>query len=298
MNGAARCGRLWFPALAAAVVSATCVGSGARLPSEAVAGFADRHVTYSDFEQWVRASTGDQTVDFSAAALSGLFEQYLDELLLVHWARDLDLIDGSDRVGAGDAAGAERAIRRLLERYPPEAVDAEAIQEHYRSHAADHERPARVRLHQLLFESREEAEAAVAEIEGGADFGELVARRFPEVGERAGWLGELSRDDLPPELVEPVFSTPPGSETGVLADETGFHVFFVDALLPAEDVPLEEVEDEIRERLEAQARRKQLDRLAGQARERYNLVLATERLPFTFRPSQPPVQPGSPAEPG
>lgn len=256
------------------------------MPPDAVAGFADRHVTYADFEAWVEASTGDRTVALPAAALSGLFEQYLDQLLLEHRARELDLVD---------ALHPERSIRRLLERFPPEPVSDEAVRRHFLEHAAEYRRPERVRLRQILFESREQAEAAVAEIEAGAEFGEVVAERFPEVGERAGFLGELSREDLPKELVEPVFATPPGSVTGVLANQPGFHVFFVEDLLPAESVPIEAVEGEIRSRLETAARGAQLERLAAGARERYNLVLAAERLPFAYHPSrQPPPAPEAP----
>jgi len=269
-----------------ALATCSCVGSDARLPPEAVAGFDDRRVTYEEFELWVRSGTGDETVALSAPALSGLFEQYLDQLLLVHRARELELIDDRDPA---------RAVRRLLERFPPEPVSDEAVRRHYVEHAADYRRPERVRLRQLLFESRAQAEAALAEIEGGATFGQVVARRFPEVGERAGWLGELSREDLPPELVEPVFGAPAGTVTEVLANDTGFNLFFVEARLPAERVPLEAVAEDIREQLETEARRAQLAQLAAEARERYNLVLASERLPFELRPSrQPPSSSSSP----
>lgn len=264
----------------AALAGAACVGSSARLPPGAVAGFDGREVTYQDFEAWVRTTTGDDAVELSAPALSGLFEQYLDELVLAHRARELGLVE---------PATSAAAIRRLLERFPPEPVTDATIRRHHREHASAYRRPERVRLRQLLFETRAEADAARAEIEAGATFGEVAAQRFPEVGARAGWLGELSRVDLPKELVEPVFSAAPGTVTAVLASDTGFNLFLVEDRLPAEDVPLATVEGEIREQLETEARRARVAQLAADARERYNLVLAPERLPFTFRSSREPV---------
>ncbi|HVS16739.1 MAG TPA: peptidylprolyl isomerase [Thermoanaerobaculia bacterium] len=257
-----------------------CGEAGWRLPPEAVARFDGQLVTWPEFAAYVERATGEPTEALPGAALAGLFEQYLDERLLAHRAVEL-----------GVAASGEGAdpTRRLLDALPPEPVTDEQVARRYREQIESFRRPERVRLRQLLFESREQAEEARAELGAGAAFEEVAARRLPELGAGAGRLGELTREDLPPSLAEVVFAAERGSVTPVQVTGNGYNVFYVEARMPAETTPLAAVAVEIRETLEAEARGAHLQRLAADARHRYNLVLAAGRLPFTLASGDDPA---------
>jgi hypothetical protein len=276
--------------LLALLLLGACGDPGARLPPDAIARFDDQLVTRAEFEAYVERATGERTVTLPGAALSGLFEQFLDERLLAHHAAELGVVANGEQADA---------IRRLLERLPPEPVTDEEVERRYRERADSYRLPDRVRLRQLLFESREEAAAAAAELEAGVAFDEVATRYLPGLGERAGRLGELGREDLPPALAEVVFATEPGSVTPVQATDNGYNVFFVEARMPAEVEPLDAVAGEIRETLLAEARQSHLRRLAVDARRRYNLVLAEGRLPFALHSGddQPAAVAGDGREP-
>ncbi|MDP9120656.1 MAG: peptidylprolyl isomerase, partial [Acidobacteriota bacterium] len=146
--------------------------------------------------------------------------------------------------------------------------------------------PERVRLRQILTESRSDALRARREIEAGADFA-AVARRLAHgpKAESGGYQGELARSDLPPAFVDVIFGLRPGEVSQVVPAEYGFHVFQVTERLRQEVVPLAEARGEILEKL----RREQADRLlralVAEGRARYNVTVYERNLPFKYEGS-------------
>jgi len=82
----------------------------------------------------------------------------------------------------------------------------------------------------------------------GADFAD-TARRFSDCGADGGDLGHFPRGHMVEEFDQVVFSTPPGTLTGIFLTRFGFHVAFVYDRKPEGMRTLEEVKPQIEQTL-------------------------------------------------
>jgi parvulin-like peptidyl-prolyl isomerase len=236
---------------------------------------AGAEIRYAEFQSYLSRSLGDSDAVVASDVLSQLFDQFLEERLLLRLAEDRGLVP----------AGSEprQAIDALLRQAgDPPLGDAE-IESYYRRHAREFARPERVRLRQILTEDRRTAERAQRAIQRGEDFSQ-VARHLSRPGGAAGggYQGELARGDLPPAFVDIVFALRPGEVSRVVPTAYGFHVFQVVERLPEQVVPLAAARTEISSRL----RRERADRtrasLVRQAAARYNPKVYERNLPFEY----------------
>lgn len=266
----------------AALALAACHRAPAT-PPDVVARIAGEEIRYARFAAYLSRADGEADAQLSSEVLSALFDQFLDEQLLARLAADRGLVTAADR------ADSRRAVDALL-RQPdsgPSAVAAPTdaqIAAYYAAHRDDFVRPERVRLRQILVESRAAAERAWRQIEAGADFAE-VARRLAKSRTGAGLPGlggELSRADLPPAYADTIFSLPPGGVSQVIPAPYGFHIFQVVAHLPSEVVPLAHVTGEIRAKLARQAADRRLAALVREGRRRYHVEVYARNLPFSY----------------
>jgi len=259
-------------------------GCGAREAPPApdvVARIAQSEVRYSQFESYLERTVGDTGVALASDVLSKLFDQFLDEKLLVHLAQERGLVRG-----AASGGGHRRAIDALLlDGVRGEAPQAE-VAGYYEKHREEFARPERVKLRQILAGDRATAERARQQIEAGADFAE-VARKLSRDPAAAGggYQGEVSRADLPEAFADVIFSLQPGEVSSVVPAEYGFHIFQVVARAPAEQVPLDQAREEILGRLRRERADRLLDKLVSEGREQYNVEVYERNLPFAYEGS-------------
>jgi hypothetical protein len=251
-------------------------------PPDVAATIGGADVRYAEFERYVTLNVGEPDGGvLGSDVLSELFDQFLDERLLVRLAADRGLI--RPNADPGDARQASDALLdKDLRREPGEAE----IARYYQEHRQDFARPERVRLRQILTADRKAAEAARREIAAGTPF-EEVARRLSQ-GPRAdggGVQGELARGDLPPSFADLIFSLKPGEVSPVVPAEYGFHLFQVTAREPAEVVPLAAARGEILGRLRQQRADQLLRSLVQEARGHYNVKVYERNLPFAYQGS-------------
>jgi hypothetical protein len=253
------------------------------LAPDVAARIGDQEVRYSVFEAYLSRTAGDSDGVLGSDVLSQLFDQFLDEKVLVRMAVDRKLLPASGGSGPREAAAAMDAL--LDDGLKKEPTDRE-IAAWYEAHRQDFARPERVRLRQILTEDRASAERALQQIATGADFSE-VARRLSRDPSAAGggYQGELSRDNLPPVFADVIFSLKPGEVSKVVPAEYGFHVFQVVERFPAGVVPLEEAREEVRERLRQEQADRFLAELVRQGRTQYNVVVHRRNLPFNYQGS-------------
>ena len=114
--------------------------------------------------------------------------------------------------------------------------------------------PERRLVERLVFSDAEAAQAAPARIDAGeTDFDALVADRGLSLSDVD--LGDVGRDDLGA-AGETVFATDPGSVAGPLDTQLGPALFRVNAVIAAEETPLDEAAPALRQELATdQARR-------------------------------------------
>jgi len=248
-------------------------------PPDVVASLGDQQVRYSEFEEYVARTAGDADGVLASDVLSQLFDQFLDEKVLVRLAGDRGLLKTGER-GPRDAIDA--LLHKDLEAEPAEPE----IARYYEEHRKDFARPERVRLRQILTEDRATAEKALQELAAGADFVELARRlsRDPSA-QTGGYQGELAREDLPPAFADVIFALKPGEASRIVPAEYGFHIFQVIDRSPAGVVPLEDARDEIVERLREQRADRHLAELVREGRTQYNVEVHGRNLPFNYKGS-------------
>jgi len=263
-------------AVLAALLAALPSGCGAAGPSpDTVAVVDGAEVTYAELAAYVEAETDSPAAALESPVLSRLLDQHLTERLLVRVARERGL-------AAADADTRE-ALAALLRSAPAgEPVQSEALAR-YQDRRDELVLPERVRLRQVLTQTREEADAARAELAVGADFAD-VARRYSEdpSAPYGGAQGELARVDLPEEFAHVIFGLAPGEVSEVLEADYGFHIFQVTARLPGRVVPFEEAEASLSEGIREERVRVWLDGLVEEAKSRYAVRVYEENLPFDY----------------
>lgn len=265
--------------VAALLLAAVACGRAEPPAPDVAAMIGDQQVRYSELEDYLERMAGDSDGVLGSDVLSELFDQFLDEKVLMRMAVDRKLLPG----GKGTPREAIDAL--LADGLKKEPTDQE-IAAWYEAHRQDFVRPERVRLRQILTEDRASAESALRQLAAGADFGELARRlsRDPSAG-TGGYQGELSRENLPPAFADVIFSLQPGEVSKVVPADYGFHVFQVMERFPAGVVPLEEARGEVRERLRQELADRLLAELVREGRTQYNVVVHRRNLPFNYQGS-------------
>jgi hypothetical protein len=192
-------------ALAPAVLLlAACRQDPVAQSSGAVATIDSEVVHFEEFESFLLRSVGEEIAGLESGVLSALFDQFLEERLLLKLASDRGLV----KPGAPE----REALSALLEQASSAAVSEEAVAEYYARSQDRFRLPERVALHQILVEEREVAERAERELDEGVPFTE-VARRLSldPSAPYGGYQGELSREDLPIALGTVIFGLAEGA---------------------------------------------------------------------------------------
>jgi peptidyl-prolyl cis-trans isomerase C len=106
----------------------------------------------------------------------------------------------------------------------------------------------------ILVETEEEADEVVAELEAGADFGELAQERSTDIGsgERGGELGLAPRGAYVPPFEEAAWEAELDQVVGPVESQFGFHVLEVIAeeSTPGDELPAEQLEQLVNQELD------------------------------------------------
>lgn len=124
------------------------------------------------------------------------------------------------------------------------AVSEEEIRQAYQERASEFGTPERRSLQQMVFGSREEADQAHAEIVAGADFIQ-VAEQKAGLSADAVDIGEVTRDEMLPQLADAAFALDEGAVSQPVQSPLGWHLIKVTRTAAAEDQPLDEVREKI-----------------------------------------------------
>jgi hypothetical protein len=273
------------PGAALALALALGCGAGAELPDAGVVaeieGAALRH---ADFTAFLEANLGESGGGLESEALSALFDQFVEERLLVRLASDRQLVVAH--------AGAAEAVEALLRAEGAPPIATTAIAAYYAEHAGEFRAPERVALRAIRTDDRAAAERARRELAAGADFA-AVARRLSAdpTAEAGGDHGELAREELPRELADAVFRLTPGQVSNVLSGDAGFYLFRVERRVPGRTLELEEVREEIVRRLAGARADRAFARFVGEARSRYAVRVHDRNLPFRYAGELPVARP-------
>jgi parvulin-like peptidyl-prolyl isomerase len=302
--------------LASIVTVLTLVSCAEELPPESrvVLEIAGRPVTLGEFERFLRMSVQQESPALSSEVMAALFEQFVEEQLLLRAADDAGIradpkvvaqrmealrtipeADGSETSSApveirtSDDALAENLekqvrIERLVSAEALAAVEIEEaeIADYYDSHRDDFVKPETVDVSQILVETEELAQELRAMIVSrGATFEDLAREhsRGPEAS-RGGNLGSFARGELPPSFDAEVFALAPGAISQVVATDFGFHLFRVNSRTEEQPLSLDEVREAVRVELMREESEQAMKRYVSELEKRYPLVVHHQHLSF------------------
>jgi parvulin-like peptidyl-prolyl isomerase len=245
-------------------------------PAPYVVARVDRdELAYMDFETYLQDNSLAGEAALSSEVLSGLFDQFVDEALVLRLA--------TDRKPDEALESPQLALETLLDEMTRDQVTESDLIERFRKDSEETSREETVVLEQILVEDRVDAESALEAIEDGMSF-EDAARTYSQgpVAALGGLQGELGRSDLPPALAEVVFGLEAGEVSEIIAADYGFHLFRVVERRAATAPALDDVRPRLEARLRSEARARALARLVEEGRRSYNVVVYVRNLPFNY----------------
>jgi hypothetical protein len=264
---------------ALALLLATC-DRAPRVGGDVVATVGKEPIPFARFEGFLHRQVGEGAGGLDSQVLSLLFDQFLDEELLMRLA----VADGHAPAGASR----RRAVDALLEGIADQSISPDEVAEHYRRHQDDYRLPERVVLYHILVGEEEGAVAARERILAGAAFAEVAEEISKDPSAvHGGFQGEVALADLPLAFAEPLARMAPGEVSPIVRAADGFHLFKVEERLPEEELPLEMVAEEIEQLLRRRQADARLASLVRQARTQYNVEVYEQNLPFHYQGEHP-----------
>ncbi len=302
--------------LASLVTLLALYGCAQNLPPESrvVLEIAGRPVTLGEFERFIRMSIQQDSPVLSSEVMAALFEQFVEEQLLLRAAddagiradpdvvaermaalRSVPLADNSGATeaktegGPNDDAVAENLekqvrIERLVsaEALAAVEIDEDEVAAYYESHRDEFVRPETVDVSQILVDTEERAQQLRKTILARKTSFEDAARedsQGPEAS-RGGNMGAFARGELPPSFDAEVFALAPGAISEVVATDFGFHLFRVNSRTEEEPLSLEEVKEAVRVELLREKSEDAMKRYVAELESRYRLTVHHKHLSF------------------
>jgi hypothetical protein len=207
---------------AAFVLLLACV-EACRRSAGVLAVVGGRDVKLDAVAAAIAAETGKPLAEVSPELAAALFEEYLDEEVL---------LAASSVPADRELSGTERSARlRELDGSlcPPLAPPGDAEVRTFLAGRPDLQHSGeRLLLRQLVLPDQAGARAAQERVRRGEDFASLSRElsRAPNAAS-GGALGWVERGQLPPEFEAAVFSLPGGGVSAPVASSAGWHVFQV-----------------------------------------------------------------------
>ena len=287
--------------LVLAWASGACLG---REPADPViATIAGAPLTHSELDAYVSASTEEAEGTASAELKAALFDQLIEERLLLKAAEEAGIgVDPAELAKLEQTQSATQPPARKNERVDAKSyvrirklmfdqilkdvtVTDEEVARSYDERRAEFRRPQAVDVSQILLEEREEAEKIRRELAQHPDRFEILARNRsvgPEAS-RGGYLGTFSRGELPPTFEDEIFGASKGDVTPVVQTDFGFHIFRINLVSKPRDLTLKETSDTIRVELLRKKSDAAMELYLAELRKTYRVEIFSDRLSFAYR---------------
>lgn len=154
-------------------------------------------------------------------------------------------------------------------------ITDEEIQAYYQKNQDKFKQPEVKRIRHILVKNKKKAAAIEAQLNSGVDFAYLV-KRFTEdqaTRNRGGDLGYKSLSQLPPAIAAEVAKLKKGERSHVFKTAEGYHIIQVDNIVPARLATLDEVKNQIKQKLLEDKRREKFSAWLKQLRQKATIEI-------------------------
>lgn len=209
-------------------------------------------------------------------------EEFINDTLLYQEA----LREGIDQDEEVQRVIEEARRKIIIARFLKDQIDDkvsvgnEEIQEHYQANRDDFMNPEILRLSHILVPSEEEAKKLLSRLREGEDFASLArAKSIDPTAQQGGDIGHFPKGQLMPEFEKVCAALDVGDISGVTKTSLGYHIIMLTDRRPPQALPVEQVEDRIRDRLYIYQKQRMLDDMLFRLREE-NLVEVNKGILF------------------
>ncbi len=220
-------------------------------PDDVVAKVGDTEITEADLA-FAAQDLGKELQRFPPAQWRKLLlDVMVDMELMAHAARE----DGLDKDPDFERQLDFLKLRALRNAYLAQKIDGavtdEEVQAAYDKEFADFEGPEEINARHILVKEKAEAEALIAELDGGADFAELAREKSTgPSGPNGGSLGYFVKGQMVPPFEAAAFALEPGTYTKEPVEtQFGWHVIKLEDKRRQEKPAFEEVANGLRQQL-------------------------------------------------
>ncbi len=263
----------------------------------------------SNFEQYIRATLGDDQEALTVVSLSRLFDNFIEEKLLLQAARMVNMVltEGEkeeylERLSTEFKAEESQVPleemntdilfeRLLIEKYTYELVRTievteEEIKEYYDYYRRDFLRPERVKVSQILLESENKALLVMERVRNSTEEEFRQIAKEESVGLEAlkgGEMGVFEMGQLPFEMEKVIFALKEGELSQIVESSYGFHIFRVDKRFAPVLISEEEASPTIRAKIHDQKVKERISRHIEELKTNLKWTFYPLNLPFPYQ---------------
>lgn len=263
----------------------------------------------SDFEQYIRATLGDDQEALTVVSLSRLFDNFIEEKLLLEAARSVNMVltevekekyleklstefkAEENQISVEEMDTDILFERLLIEKYKyglvrrTEVTDEE-IKEYYDYYRRDFLRPERVKVSQILLETEDEALLVMERVRNSSEEEFRKIAQEESVGLEAlkgGEMGVFEMGQLPFEMEKVIFSLKEGELSQIVESSYGYHIFRVDKRFAPLLISAEEASPTIRGKILDQKVKDRISRHIEELKANLDWSFYPLNLPFPYQ---------------
>ncbi|MGD8536042.1 MAG: peptidyl-prolyl cis-trans isomerase [Candidatus Aminicenantes bacterium] len=263
----------------------------------------------SDFEKYIRATLGDDQEALTVISLSRLFDNFVEEKLLLQAARRVNMVltkgekDEYLEKLSTEYKAEESQIsveemdtdilfeRLLIEKYTYELIRTtevtdEEIKEYYDYYKRDFLRPERVKVSQILLETENEALLIMERVRNTSEEEFRRIAQEESVGLEAlkgGEMGVFEMGQLPFEMEKVIFALKEGELSQIVESSYGYHIFRVDKRYAPVLISEEEASPTIRGKILDQKVKNRISQHIEELKKNLDWSFYPLNLPFPYQ---------------
>ena len=263
----------------------------------------------SDFEKYIRATLGDDQEALTVVSLSRLFDNFIEEKLLLQAARRVNMVLSevekeeyleklSTEFKAEESQISVEEMdtdilfeRLLIEKYTYELVRTievtdEEIKGYYDYYRRDFLRPERVKVSQILLEAEDKALLVMERVRNSSEEEFRKIAQEESVGLEAlkgGEMGVFEMGQLPFEMEKVIFSLKEEELSQIVKSSYGYHIFRVDKRFAPVLISEEEASPTIRAKILDQKVKERISRHIEELKASLDWSFYPLNLPFPYQ---------------
>ncbi len=225
--------------------------------------------------------------------IQDILEQLIRETLLVQQAQKLGLENDPVILEQLEQIKRQLLVTELIKREIVDKVQVsdEEIEKEYTSNPSLYTEPEQVKAKHIMTSTKEKADEVLQELQSGRPFEEVAKEKSESPdAQQGGEMGYLKKGDLDPNLEKVLFDLAPGKFSDVVETSYGFHIFLVEEHLKPRLKEVEEVKDEISNRLLPRKQQEAFEKFIEDLKNQSEIVIVEENLPKEATP-QPEASP-------